>query len=232
MAPSDDRPEADAAPTPPARIREFLADLDYPELKLDPWTPRAHPRLDGAPGEFDELDDELSVTEDEVEQAIEELMAPLERDEGPGPFDLHEELQDVMDEGAQMLRQEEGLEWAIEQLEDLAEQAEQVSVDGSTSYNPGWHRAVHLPNMILTAQAVARAALMREESRGAHLRTDFPDYDDETWGDVNIVIRNEDDDMELVTEPAPERPEEIQEIIDADPEEISSDSYGVKEVMP
>jgi succinate dehydrogenase / fumarate reductase flavoprotein subunit len=179
-----------------------------------------------------ELDDPVDVDDADVERAIDDLMAPLEREEGPDPYDLHEELQGVMDEGAQMIRTEESLSQAVEELEDLAERAENVSVGGSTSYNPGWHRAGHLPNMILAGKAIAQAALMREESRGAHLRTDYPDYDDENWGDVNIVIRNDDGEMELVTEPAPERPPEIQEIIDADAEEISSDAYGVKEVMP
>jgi len=179
----------------------------------------------------DELDDPPTVNEDDVEQAVDELMAPLEREDGHDPYDIHETLQDVMDEGAQMIRTEESLSTAIEQLEELWEKAQTLSVPGGTHYNPGWHRAVHVPNMVLTGLAVARAALMREESRGAHLRADHPEKDEE-WGDVNIVIRREDGEMKLVTEPSPERPEEIQAIIDAPAEEVSSDSYGAKEVMP
>jgi len=179
----------------------------------------------------DELDDSPTVNEDDVEQAVDELMAPLEREDGHDPYDIHETLQDVMDEGVQMIRTEESLSTAIEQLEELWEKAQTLSVPGGTHYNPGWHRAVHVPNMVLTGLAVARAALMREESRGAHLRTDHPEKDEE-WGNVNIVIRREDGEMKLVTEPSPERPEEIQAIIDAPAEEVSSDSYGAKEVMP
>jgi succinate dehydrogenase / fumarate reductase flavoprotein subunit len=179
----------------------------------------------------EELDDAPAIDHDEVETAIDELMEPLENEEGADPYDLHEELQEVMDEGVQMIREADNMEAAIDQLEDLWERARKLSVPGGTSYNPGWHRAVHVPNMILTSLAVARSALMREESRGAHVRTDFPEKDEE-WGDVNIVIRQEDGEMSLVTEPSPERPEKIQEIINADPEEVSSEAYGAKEVMP
>ncbi len=178
----------------------------------------------------DELDQSPAISEDDVDAAVEEAMAPLERDEGPDPYELHEALQSIMHEHANMIRTEETLSEGVDKLAKLKEKIPMVSVGGGRRYNPGWHRAMHLRYMMTVSEAITRAALAREESRGAHVRIDHPGKDEE-WGRVNQVIRLDDaGELVITTEPMPERPDDIQEIIDASAQEVSS-TPG-KEVAP
>ena len=86
---------------------------------------------------------------------------------------------------------------------------------GNREYNPGWHTALDLRNLLTYSEAIARAALERKESRGAHARLDFPDKD-ETFGNLNIAIRrNPDGGLEVSREPIAPIPDELQQIIDA-----------------
>ncbi len=82
-------------------------------------------------------------------------------------------------------------------------------MEGTANYNPGWHLAVDLRHLLICAEAVARAALTRTESRGAHTRSDHPETDEETWGKVNLVIRRVDGGMTVVKEPLVALPEEF-----------------------
>jgi succinate dehydrogenase / fumarate reductase flavoprotein subunit len=170
----------------------------------------------------EELDESPRIDEEDVDRAVEEATAPLERDEGHDPFDVHEELQATMHEHANMIRTGEGLEEGLEKLDELEERIAELSVGGGRRYNPGWHRALALESMIVVSKAIARSALDREESRGAHLRLDH-EAKHEDWGKKNQVFElTPEGDLDLRTEPMPERPDDIQAIIDADPEAVSS----------
>ena len=79
-------------------------------------------------------------------------------------------------------------------------------------FNPGWHLTRDLRSMVLIAEAVTRSALARRESRGAHSRIDYPDYDD-TWSKQNNVISNRDGQMTLEQRPVTSLPEELQKIL-------------------
>jgi succinate dehydrogenase / fumarate reductase flavoprotein subunit len=178
---------------------------------------------EGAKEYVQELDELPSIDEDEVGEALDEALDPLARTDGENPYAIHEDLQTIMHEHANMIRTEEELTEGLEKLDALEERYEDVSADGPRSYNPGWHRAIALRSMFTVARMVARAARMREESRGAHLRDDHLEKDDEEWGDVNIVIRKGDDgEMELTTEPIPVWPEELEAILERDAEELAS----------
>ncbi len=85
-------------------------------------------------------------------------------------------------------------------------------VGGNIQYNPGWHLALDLKNMLDISEAVTRAALERNESRGAHTREDFPDTEKE-WGKVNVIVRQTRDGIQVVREPLPEMPAELQELV-------------------
>jgi succinate dehydrogenase / fumarate reductase flavoprotein subunit len=88
-------------------------------------------------------------------------------------------------------------------------------VAGNREYNPGWHAALDLPNLLLVAEAVTRCALERRESRGGHFRDDYSDKDP-TFGRLNIVVRKgQGDRMELSTAPIPEMPAELRTIIES-----------------
>ncbi len=123
---------------------------------------------------------------------------------GPGgedPYLLHEELKTVMQEDAGIYRDEAGLEAALIRIADLRERADHVRApSGSAAYNPGWNLCRDLRNMLIVSEAVTRAALMRHESRGAHSRLDFPEYDD-YWSEHNIVVQRTGDRMAV--EPRP-----------------------------
>ena len=77
---------------------------------------------------------------------------------------------------------------ALDGLEALRERARRVGVGGHREYNPGWHAALDLPNLLLVSEAVTRAAIERRESRGGHFREDYPDKD-AAFGNVNVVLR-------------------------------------------
>jgi succinate dehydrogenase / fumarate reductase flavoprotein subunit len=104
---------------------------------------------------------------------------------------------------------------ALAGLEALRERARRVGVGGHREYNPGWHAALDLPNLLLVSEAVTRAAIERRESRGGHFREDYPEKD-AAFGKVNIVLRKGPDGrMELARAPIPAMPAELKEIIEA-----------------
>jgi succinate dehydrogenase / fumarate reductase flavoprotein subunit len=127
----------------------------------------------------------------QVSAAAEEMAGYL----GPGgedPYALHGELQETMQTLVGIYRDKEGLTDALERLRELNRRAKEVRVEGGRTYNPGWHLCRELQTLITCAGAVTRAALLREESRGAHSRLDFPHYDD-FWGEHNVVVTKRDD---------------------------------------
>ena len=121
----------------------------------------------------------------------------------------------MMQDQVGIVRNEDDMQAAVEGIGRLRERAERVAVSGNREYNPGWHTALDLRNLLTYSEAIARAALARKESRGAHTRLDYPDKD-EKLGKLSVVIRkNSDGDLEVSSEPIPEIPEGLQRIIDA-----------------
>ena len=141
--------------------------------------------------------------------------APFERGGGENPYAIHAELQDTMQELVGIIRRRDELEEALARLERLRARAAQSSVTGSRIYNPGWHLALDLENLIGVSEAVTRSALIREESRGGHTREDFPKPDPE-WGSKNVVTRRRDGRLVLATEPLPPVPGELRALIGDD----------------
>lgn len=132
------------------------------------------------------------VLSDQVEHARRDAVAPLNREDGENPYLVHEDLQEIMHNNCNIVRSSEGLQVAIGELENISKKVSRVQVPGASQYNPGWNEALSLHSMIVVSEAVARAALVREESRGAHTRLDFEDESVE-WGNVNVVIRKQSD---------------------------------------
>ena len=114
-----------------------------------------------------------------------------------------------------IVRKETEMRSALDGLEKLRERARHVGVGGHREYNPGWHAALDLPNLLLVSEAVTRCAIERRESRGGHFREDYPDKDP-AFGHVNILIRKSaDGSMELGRAPIPEMPSELKAVIEA-----------------
>ncbi|MEU0480638.1 fumarate reductase/succinate dehydrogenase flavoprotein subunit [Streptosporangium sp. NPDC006013] len=127
----------------------------------------------GAASYVDGLSARPKISEESVAKASAEALAPLERS-GENPYEVHHELQRTMNELVGIIRKSEEVSEALEAVEKLKERAQNVGAAGSRIYNPGWHLALDLRNMLLVSECVAKAALLREESRGGHTRDDFP----------------------------------------------------------
>ncbi len=136
----------------------------------------------------------------DVAAARAEALAPLERSGGENPYALHSEVQDTMSGLVGIIRTEAEIKTALTELEKLRARSANVSADGGTAYNPGWHLALDLRNIMLIAESVALAALERQESRGGHTRDDFPGMNPE-WRKVNLVCSERDGRITLRRQP-------------------------------
>ena len=132
------------------------------------------------------------INEDQVRNIIRRATDILNRESGANPYLLHEQLELLMQKHVGIIRKKETLETGIEELERLKEENKTVRAKGASQFNPGWHEALSMRNLLITAEAVAKAALMREESRGAHTRADFPGEQD-YWHKYNIVTTKGED---------------------------------------
>ena len=155
--------------------------------------------------------DRLPPVGEEVEAARGAALVPFEAGD-ENPYHLHQELQEIMEAHVSIVREGAELEAGIAKLEALQARLTGLHASGGRDYNPGWHLCLDLHNMILTSLAVARAGLERTESRGAHTRIDYPDYDGEL-GRVNLVIRQSAGGMVVVRAPLPEMPSDLAEFV-------------------
>jgi succinate dehydrogenase / fumarate reductase flavoprotein subunit len=154
--------------------------------------------------------------EEQVEHAARDALAPLERQDqgGENPYAIQHELQDKMQELVGIVRRQDDLERGLDTVLSLKRRATSVTAPGNREYNPGWHTANDLNNLLTVAEAIARAAAERKESRGAHFRDDHPGKD-ETWGKTTLVInKGSDGDMKLTRETIKPLPDELQQIIE------------------
>ena len=136
------------------------------------------------------------------------------RDGGEGPYQVEHDLQTMMQELVGIVRREDEMRRALDGLKALKERARKVSVTGNREYNPGWHTALDLQNLLTVSEIVARAALERKESRGGHFRDDFPEKDP-AYGKFNIVVkRGSNGEMLVVREPIPEMRDDLKRIIE------------------
>ncbi len=155
------------------------------------------------------------VDDAQVDALARGLTEPFERQGEENAYAIHEDLQNTMQDLVGIVRTKDELEEALAQLERLRARAARVRVTGSRRYNPGWHLALDLENLIGISEVVARSALIRTESRGGHTREDFPKADPE-WGRKNVVTRKRDGRLMLTTEAIPAVPPELRELIGED----------------
>ena len=134
----------------------------------------------------------VAIRDDEVESLQKEALAPLDRsdassEDAQGPYQIQYELQDFMQDLVGIVRVEEEMQDALGRIETLKEQAEEVAACGNRQFNPGWHTALDLHNLLTVAEAATRAGLERKESRGAHFREDYSEKSEE-FAKVNLVV--------------------------------------------
>ncbi len=158
------------------------------------------------------------ISDDQVAEVARIALEPFDRNadtaNSENPFAIQQDLQELMQAQVGIVRNESDLQDALSSIERLRDRAGRVAVSGNREYNPGWHTALDLRNLLTFSEAIARAALERKESRGAHTRLDYPEKD-ETDGTLNIVLRKSaEGDLEVSREPIAPIPDELQQIID------------------
>jgi succinate dehydrogenase flavoprotein subunit len=162
-----------------------------------------------------------SLDEEQIGQEQEVLLAPLRGEGKENPYLLHQQLQEAMQEGAGVIREEAGLTAALDRVLELRQRARNVHVPGSRRYNPGWHTARDLRFMLTIAEAILRGALERKESRGAHWRLDFQQKDP-ALGMVNLVAYDENGTLKIRRRQVPQMPPELARLF----EESSAQPVG------
>ncbi|HMI64678.1 MAG TPA: FAD-binding protein, partial [Cyclobacteriaceae bacterium] len=155
------------------------------------------------------------VEASQVEEIAQWALAPFGREEaGENPFQIQSNLQDMMQELVGIVRTEKELDDAIGKITLLKDRADRAACGGNRGYNPGWHTAMELKHMLTVADAVAKAAKERKESRGGHFREDCP-AKSEAFGNVNICIRKDErGEMEVKHLPKLKMRDDLQQIID------------------
>jgi succinate dehydrogenase / fumarate reductase, flavoprotein subunit len=168
----------------------------------------------GAAGYLDGLGEKRPTpSEGEIAAAQAEALAPFERAVGENPYTVHSEVQDTMFSLVGIIRNETEIKQALAELDKLRERATVVRAEGGTAYNPGWHLALDLRNIMLIADCVAQAALTRTESRGGHTREDFPEMSPQ-WRKVNLMCTLEDDKIVLTKQPMIPMREDLLELFE------------------
>jgi succinate dehydrogenase / fumarate reductase flavoprotein subunit len=151
----------------------------------------------------------------QLDAAAREALAPFERGgDAEAPYRVQQELQDMMQDLVGIVRTESEMRRALDGLQTLRQRARTVAVPGNREYNPGWHTALDLGNLLTASEAITRSALERKESRGAHFREDFPDKD-AAFAKFNVVVRRgPDGEMRVERAPIPEMPSELRQVIE------------------
>jgi succinate dehydrogenase / fumarate reductase flavoprotein subunit len=152
----------------------------------------------------------------QVQEAVTELQAPLERRDGEDPYAIQRDLQSTMQRLVGIFRIDADLGDALAELAVLRSRWESVSIGGGRAYNPGWNLVFELRNLLTVSEAVARSARLRTESRGAHSRLDHPATDDKRWGHKNIAVaKAADGTMRVKTTPLPSMTDEQRALLGA-----------------
>jgi succinate dehydrogenase / fumarate reductase, flavoprotein subunit len=155
-----------------------------------------------------------AINSQELASAEKMALRPFEHNGSENPYAVQHKLQDTMQDLVGIVRQESEMLQALDRIRELKIASETVSVDGNREYNPGWHTALDLSNLLTVSEIVTYAALERKESRGAHFRDDFSSKDEQA-GKFNIVARKgQNGEVRLTREPIPPMRDDLQQIIE------------------
>jgi succinate dehydrogenase / fumarate reductase flavoprotein subunit len=161
----------------------------------------------------------VTIDAGQVDEASRMAMAPFERGaagggDPEGPYKIQYALQDTMQTNVGIVRLEAEMKKALEDIEVLKKRAANVGVVGNREYNPGWHTALDLHNMLICSEAIAMCALERKESRGGHFRDDFPEKDP-AYAKFNLVVsKGADGRPKLRREPIKELRDDLKQVVE------------------
>ena len=177
----------------------------------------------GAVNYIKSINNNHNLNNDDVQKIIRSATDILNREKGENPYLIHEDLQELMQNNVGIVRTDELLSEGLDELSNLWKKFNNVKADGASQFNPGWHQAISLRNLLVTAESVARAAKMREESRGAHTRVDFEGERDE-WLQYNIVISKSNEGTMIVDKVMRDEPDpELKRIAQLSIEELENE---------
>ena len=165
------------------------------------------------------INSQPKVDSEQLDKAAKRATDVLNREEGNNPYLITEALNEVMNRYVNIVRTKDELETALVELEKIKKDIETVKAAGASQYNPGWHEALALHPLLVTAEAVTRSGLLREESRGAHTRLDFPGEREE-WSKFEIIAKKGSGGMKVRKEARPEPPQELSDIARAAIEDL------------
>jgi succinate dehydrogenase / fumarate reductase, flavoprotein subunit len=151
---------------------------------------------------------------DQIDEIARRALEPFERVNGPNPYDIQHQLQDVMQDLVGIVRREEEMQEALERIQALKDRAAKVTAPGNREYNPGWHTALDLQNLLTVSEAIALSAIDRKESRGAHFREDYPEKSAAAAKFNSTIRRGQDGAMSLGREPVVPQTDEQKQIIE------------------
>ena len=155
-----------------------------------------------------------SINPSEVEEKAKAALAPFEREGGENPYTIQHDLQGMMQDLVGIVRVEDEMKQALDGLDALKKRATNAFAPGNIDFNPGWHTALDLHNLLTVSEAIARAAIERKESRGGQYRDDYPAKDPE-YAKFNFSLKKADDgSMQIAKIPIPEMPAELKQIVE------------------
>ena len=149
-----------------------------------------------------------------VDAVARQALQSFERTGGENPYQIQKDLQESMQDLVGIVRRETEMRQALERIDQFKSRAANVSTGGNREYNPGWHTALDLKNLLTVSEAITLAALERKESRGAQFREDYPNKD-ERFSKVNTMISlASDGSMQIRMEPLSEMPDYLKQLIE------------------
>ena len=154
-----------------------------------------------------------AVSQVDVDAAVAAALAPFSHDGGENPYTIQQDLQQLMNDLVGIIRTADEMKSALDRLVALKARAATLSVPGGRAYNPGWHLALDLQNMLVVSECIAKSALMREESRGGHTRDDFPSMEP-NWRSVIIACSLAGKGVEVVQQDLPWMRDELVTLFD------------------
>ncbi len=180
---------------------------------------------DGAEQYIAKLPSPPRARDEQIAAGVRRATEILNRETGANPYVLHDKLCGVMNRGVGIVRTRGELEQALRELDELKAEAATMRAPGTSQYNPGWHEALSMRSLLVTSEAVTRAALAREESRGAHSRLDHPG-ESADWVQYNIIIKKAAGGMEVEKRQRPDGPAHLVAIANAKIEDLESGKVG------